>query len=450
MEKEIVKIQGTPEPQEGQEFADPLTGLNSRNVFFALVEREIEKAKRNQTCFALLIINIVGFRRINLTVGNDCGDLVLNETAKRIRDTLRQCDIVARLGGDEFAALLPSMISEDHATLAVHKILHTFEEPIETGGKALKIQLNIGMALHPDNSQDAEQLLRHATMALLHAEHRNKAFSVYRNEEQDSDLASYAYSFELRSAVEQNSLLLHYQPKWDIKKCEVTAAEALVRWPHPDYGLIGPNRFIPIAEESDLIRPLTLWVINEAIRQCAGWHKSGLKIGVCVNLSTKLLQDTDLPVSVMQALDIWSINAEHLTLEVTETAILEYQEQSMHILHRLASMGVSISIDDFGAGYSSFAYLCNLPARELKIDRTIVNSAEGARDNKTVLRTIIELGHNLGFAVTAEGVEDEKSYGLLEKLECDMIQGYFISPPVAANRFSSLVQKWGPRQTRTD
>ncbi len=420
---------------------DSLTGLLGRKPFFRVIDDEIEKSKLGCTSLALLIIDIVGLRRINLAAGIDAGDAVLCETANRIRESLRNCDSVARMSGGEFAALLPSMISEDHPILAIDKILQAFHDPIELQNQKLNVELRFGVALYPNTCSSTEQLVRHATTALLHATARSRSFSVYCEESKDKDLAEYAFALELRTAVEQNQLALHYQPKWDIKAQEVTAAEALVRWPHREHGFISPNKFIPIAEESDLIRPLTAWVINEAVRQTAEWHREALPIGISVNLSARLLQDPEVPEIVKNALDIWSVKPEYLTLEVTETAIMENRDQGAEILDQLNDLGISISIDDFGAGYSSFAYLCDLPVEELKVDRSIITGAAANTDSETVLRTIIDLGHNLGLLVTAEGVEDEDKYRSLERLGCDIIQGYLISRPLAADDFLSFMMR---------
>jgi len=430
----------TLDPAKVVELYDSLTGLLSRKYFFHLVNNEIEKCRSEHSRLALVIIDIIGFRRVNLATGLDAGDAVLCETGRRLRGALRGCDSVARLGDGEFAALLPSMISEDHPTLAINKLLGAFQEPLEVAGLNLNIDLRFGVALFPDTCVNTDQLVRHATMALLHATERGRPFSVYYGGAIDTDLADYAHALELRSAVEQNQLILHYQPKWDVEKKKITAAEALVRWPHRDHGLIGPSKFIPIAEEGNLIRPLTSWVINEAVRQCAAWHGEGLKLEISANVSAKLLHDPELLEIVKNALDIWSLPPEYLTLEVTETAFMQYREEGTEVLNQLAHLGILISIDDFGTGYSSFAYLCDLPVKELKIDKSIVNSMRGFTDKETVLRTIIDLGHNLGLLVTAEGVEDEEKYRSLEQLGCDIVQGYHISPPLTAKHLASLVR----------
>jgi diguanylate cyclase (GGDEF)-like protein len=430
----------THDPAKVVELYDSLTGLLSRKYFFHLVNNEIEKCRSEHSRFALVIIDIVGFRRVNLATGLDAGDTVLRETGRRLRGALRACDSVARMGNGEFAALLPSMISEDHPTLAINKLLGAFQDPFEVAGLNLNIDLRFGVALFPDTCANTDQLVRHATMALLHATERGRPFSVYYGGAIDTDLADYAHALELRSAVEQNQLILHYQPKWDVEKEKITAAEALVRWPHRDHGLIGPSKFIPVAEEGNLIRPLTSWVINEAVRQCAAWHGEGLKLEISANVSAKLLHDPELLEIVKNALDIWSLPPEYLTLEVTETAIMQHREEGTEILNQLAHLGILVSIDDFGTGYSSFAYLCDLPVKELKIDKSIVNSIRGNTDKETVLRTIIDLGHNLGLLVTAEGVEDEDKYRSLERLGCDIVQGFHISPPLTAKRLTSLVR----------
>ncbi|MDH3379129.1 MAG: bifunctional diguanylate cyclase/phosphodiesterase, partial [Gammaproteobacteria bacterium] len=408
---------------------DPVTGLPTRYEFLQSLKQAATAAERSGDHVALLVLDVNDFQNINLTAGHATGDLVLREVAQVLRGELREIDTIGRLGDDEFAIILPSMMNIDHAILAVHKVLGQFDYPISLSGQSIDVRVSIGIAMYPDISGDDEQLLSHATMAMMRAKKAQTGFEIFEEISSGSGVAGPRYEGELRRVIEDGGLMLHYQAKQDLKLERITGVEALVRWPDPAGGFRPPDQFIPVAERSDLIHKLTSWVLNTALRQCAEWERRSLPLKVAVNLSTRSLKDHDLPDVISHALETWRVNPKRLTLEVTETAMMEEREYIVDVLRRLSDIGVTLSIDDFGSGYSSLQYLRILPVHELKIDKSFVMAMEQNQSDENIVRTVIELGRNFGLKITAEGVETERALELLKELGCDMGQGYFIHRP---------------------
>ena len=408
---------------------DPVTGLPARYAILQSLKQATTAAEQSGDHVALLVLDVNDFRNINLTAGYATGDLVLREVAQVLRGELREIDTIGRLGDDEFAIILPSMMNIDHAILAVHKVLGQFDYPMSLSGQPIDVRVSIGIAMYPDTSGDNEQLLGHATMAMTRAKKTQTGFEIFEETNPKFSIAGPRYESELRRVIEDGGLMLHYQAKQDLKLDRITGVEALVRWPIPAGGFRSPDEFIPVAERSDLIHTLTSWVLNTALRQCAEWERENLSLNVAVNLSTRSLKDQDLPEVISHALETWRVDPKRLTLEVTETAMMEEREYIVNVLKRLSDIGVTLSIDDFGSGYSSLAYLRVLPVHELKIDKSFVMAMEQNQSDENIVRTVIELGRNFGLKITAEGIETEHALELLKKLGCDMGQGYYIHKP---------------------
>ncbi|HEY8284572.1 MAG TPA: GGDEF domain-containing phosphodiesterase, partial [Chloroflexota bacterium] len=310
-------------------------------------------------------------------------------------------------------------------------ILRALDQPFVLEGYSMTLGASIGITLAPDHGQDAITLLRRADVAMYTAKRGATGYALYTTEQDQYSPDRLGLTGELRQAIEQDRLCLHYQPKVDLKTGHLDGVEALVRWPHPDRGLLPPDQFIPLAEHTGLIAPLSRWVLGTALRQCRAWRDEGLEIRVAVNLSARLLQDEHLIETVSDLLQAHGVPPNDLELEITESAVMADPARALGLLHRLHMMGVRLSIDDFGTGYSSLAYLNRLPVDEVKIDKSFILGLR-TDDAATITRSIIDLGHNLGLVVVAEGVEDQVAYERLGGMGCDLAQGYYLSRPIPA------------------
>jgi diguanylate cyclase (GGDEF)-like protein/PAS domain S-box-containing protein len=430
---DITERKRAEEALEHQAMHDGLTGLPNRLVLQDRLTQAIRMADRDGRPFALLVIDLDHFKDVNDSLGHLAGDQLLQEVAWRLRQTLRNSDTVARLGGDEFAVVLPDA-DVSAATLSAEKVVEALGASLVLEGHEVAVGASVGIVVYPENGSDSDTLLRRADVAMYVAKQTRGGYVLYSSDQDHSSTERLTLVGALRRAIADGELILHYQPKVDLRSGEVAGVEALVRWQHPHQGLIPPDRFIPLAEQTGLIRPLTRWVLNSALRQTRAWHDDGLMLTVAVNLSAHDLQDADLPRHVSELLDRWSLGAEWLKLELTESALMADPTQALQVLTALCELGVRIAIDDFGTGYSSLGYLKRLPAHELKIDRTFVaDMAETERDH-VIVRSTIDLGHNLGLAAVAEGVEDQRTLDLLSGLGCDLAQGFFLSRPLPADK----------------
>jgi diguanylate cyclase len=300
---------------------------------------------------------------------------------------------------------------------------------------------SIGIAIYPDHTEDADVLVRHADVAMYSAKQANIGYAVYAVENDSHSSTRLALGSQLRDAIRTDELTLYYQPKMHLASGEIDGVEALVRWNHPQHGLIAPDQFIPLAEHSGLIRPLTTWVLEKALKQCRKWEDLNLEIGVAVNLSTRSLHDPDLPAVIIRLLAATGASASRLTVEITESVIMANPEHAMDVLGQLTDAGIKLSIDDFGTGYSSLSYLRHLRAHELKIDRSFVRDLDSNEESGFIVRSVIELGHNLGLEVVAEGVESQKALDILSVLKCDRIQGYYLSRPQTTSDLTRWIQQ---------
>ncbi|HEC13305.1 MAG TPA: EAL domain-containing protein [Acidiferrobacteraceae bacterium] len=419
---------------EYQALHDALTGLPNRALLHDRLERAILNSQRsNAPCAALLLMDLDGFKDINDTLGHQAGDLVLQQVASRLLEMVRESDTVARLGGDEFALVLP-LTSTEPIQPIVEKMLRGLQQPYVVEGQPLVVGTSLGVALLPEHGRDGEDLLRKADVAMYVAKRSGGGYTVYEPGQDRHSLTHFTLAGELRQAIEGNQLTVYYQPKLDLKG-DTRAAEALVRWQHPEKGLIPPDDFIATAEKTGLIESLTVAVLDEAISHCFKWCQTGQTMKIAVNLSPRNLQDPQLPETIANILSTHDMEPSFLQLELTESAIFSDPSRALRVLNRIDEMGVQISIDDFGTGYSSLAQLRDLPVSEIKIDRSFVMDMRTNKKHAAIVRTTIDLARNLGLTVVAEGVEDAKTLDILRRLGCDMAQGYYISPPIPAADF---------------
>jgi diguanylate cyclase (GGDEF)-like protein len=413
---------------------DSLTGLPNRTLLFDRLTHTLEEARRHGNPVGLFILDLDRFKEVNDTLGHHSGDLLLQTVGKRVNGLLRRSDTIARLGGDEFAILLPH-IPLSRARRCAEKIIDCLETPIPTAGVDLDIDVSIGIAMYPDHGTDAETLLQHADVAMYKAKEHNLGYAIYEPREDRHSVRRLTLMAELRAAIEKHQLELHYQPKLCLKTRQVVGVEALVRWNHPEYGYVPPDEFIPLTEQSGLIFPLTDWVLGEALRQCELWRKAGLHLHVAVNLSTCSLQDAQCASKIASLFSQWRVAADQLVLEITESAMMTDVNRAMDVVSALDAIGVYLSIDDFGTGFSSLSHLKRLPVDELKIDRSFVQDMERDESDAILIRSIIDLAHNMGLRVVAEGVETAAAIEILDHLGCDIVQGYHISRPLPAYEF---------------
>ena len=417
---------------------DNLTNLPNRSLFLERFEAELQTAHDSDESMALFIMDLDRFKEVNDTLGHHIGDRLLQEVSRRLVSVLRRTDTVARLGGDEFAVLLPGA-GRDHARLICRKIATALEQPIKIENLRLRAGISIGIALCPDHGQDANLLMRFADVAMYEAKRSQKGFTFYAAGRDDKSISRLGLSAELKEAIDQDQLILDYQPMVDISSGRIFCAEALVRWDHPQYGRVPPEEFIPSAEQTGVIRPLTLWVIDRALAQVASWAKIGIDLSISINLSVRSLQDRQLPSQVQKLVQLHRADPSRVILEITESAIMSDPLTARRVMRRLSSMGFQLSIDDFGTGYSSLAYLKQLPVDEIKIDKSFVTQMDRDENDAVIVRATIDLAHNLGLKVVAEGVESTDVWDLLEMLGCDTAQGYFIRKPQSPRELAEWI-----------
>ena len=412
---------------------DALTELPNRALFIDRLEQLVAFSSREQRLFALLVMGLNRFREINTNLGHATGDELLREVARRLSTISRDSDTLARLGGDEFGRLLPTAGTVAGAITASQRIVDALSKPISILGHNLAVGISVGIAVFPTHGRDAAALLRHADKAMHLAKRNSCALTVYAGEDDPDGLRHLSLSGDLQSAVQQNEMSLRFQPKVRMQAATFSGVEVLLRWKHPWHGMISPDVFIPLAEQTGIIEPLTRWVLDQALKQQAEWRAEGFDVSVSVNLSPRTLHDTTFPKQVAATLERWKTPAGRLSLEITESAIMSDVVRATETAQWLSAMGVRISIDDFGTGYTSFAYIRKLPISEIKVDKSFVLNMKNANDDEVIVRSIVTLGRNLGVDVVAEGVEDQEAWALLAGLACTEAQGYFISRPVSAN-----------------
>jgi diguanylate cyclase (GGDEF)-like protein len=399
-------------------------------LFNDRVGQAILVSRREGTGFAVLLIDLDRFKEINDTLGHVSGDRVLEEVAQRLQRTLRESDTVARLGGDEFALLARSAFNERSALAVANRIHHALNRPLTLDGILLELGASVGITLYPDHGEDVDTLMRRADVAMYHGKELKTATEIYSVERDTYSPGRLRLVGELRQAIQMGELSVYYQPQASASDGELLGVEALARWHHPEHGLLMPGDFVPLAEHTGLIRPLTMYVLERALAQSRSWRDDGLDLRVSVNITSRDLLDTHLPEQVGALLDKWGVEPDRLELEITENTIFTDPVRSRTVLARLRELGVRLAIDDFGSGNSSLGYLKRLPVDVLKIDKNFVVNMDSDADDAVIVRSTIELGHNLGLEVVAEGVETAEAWRHLMLLGCDTIQGFFFGRPM--------------------
>lgn len=434
---------------------DDLTGLPNRRAFLARLDSAIRRAKRQQSVCALLHVDLDRFRQINDSLGPRVGDSLLRDVAQRLEDAVRDSDVVARfadeasrsslsrIGGDEFTVLVSGIHRAENASLLARRISLALAKPFLAEERDLFLTASIGIAVYPDDGIEPDFLLKHAAVAMHYSKrHGGNSYEFYSKDINARASERLTLENELRRALEREELLLHYQPKVDVAAGHIVGAEALVRWQHPELGMVSPAKFVPLAEESGLIVPLGEWVLREACKECKTWQHLGLQpLGIAVNVSSVQFRKGGLLQALRSALETSGLEAPHLVIELTESVLMESAEANIQILQELKAMGVRLAMDDFGTGYSSLSYLKRFSLDELKIDRSFMSGVPSDRDNAAIASAIIALAHNLGLKVVAEGIESRGQLEFLKVKLCDEFQGYLFSRPLPKEEFKRLLQR---------
>ncbi len=428
---------------EHQALHDALTGLPNRALLQDRLEHTIQNAKRHNSSIAFMMIDLDRFKEINDTLGHQVGDDVLTQLGLRLQNCIRQSDTIARLGGDEFALIIPEATTEE-ATHFARKLTKTINKVLTINDQNLFIDASIGISMYPENGDNCETLVRYADIAMYHAKKSNLHYAFFQPDMDKLSIDNLSLLSDFRQELSQptGQLQLFYQPKIDLLQKHVISVEALLRWQHPQQGFIPPEFLIRMSEQSGLIGELTQWVINQAILDCSSWQNTNNNIGVSINLSAWNLQDPELPNLIKNTLERNQLNPGYLSLEITESAVMSDPARAREVLHELNDMGLSLEIDDYGTGFSSLAYLKLLPVSTLKIDKSFVIDMLNDPNDLIIVRSTIDLAHNLGMIVIAEGVEDNDILKYLQQLRCDVAQGYFISKPLAKNRLLEWLKSY--------
>jgi diguanylate cyclase (GGDEF)-like protein len=425
-------------------YEDPLTDLANRSRFSNELARAIGEAlssgrANGRDKLSILMMDLDRFKYVNDTLGHGVGDHVLREVGTRLCRAVTDAECIARLGGDEFAILLRCG-SDTNCIETAKRIIAALEVPILYEDQPLDVGTSIGIAHYPEHGRDAQTLVRNADIAMYAAKRNKAGYAIYDPHYDTSQQQHLSLLGELRRAVERNELRLYYQPKVSLHSSNISAVEALIRWEHPARGLVPPGMFIPFAEHTGYIKLLTRWVMREAVRQCGAWLRAGLRLQVSVNISARDLMNRDLPTEVSSLLAEHAVPPALLCLEITESGFMEDPGNAQKVLDRLAELGVRLSIDDYGTGYSSLSYIMRLPVQELKIDRSFISRMAVDEEISTIVRSTIDLGHNLGLKVVAEGVEDLPVWNMLRSLGCDDAQGFFMSKPLAPEALAQWIR----------
>ncbi len=420
---------------EYQALHDSLTGLPNRVLFQQKLAEAIENASVVDGGIAVMLMDLDHFKEINDTLGHHFGDMLLTEIGPRLATVLRPGDMMARLGGDEFGILLPDLLEESVAVRIAERLMEELEHPITVEGLALDVSGSVGIAIYPEHSHNAETLLRRADVSMYAAKEAGGGFEVYKRDFDRDSPARLALISHVRPALEHGEFVLYYQPKVRLSDGKVAGAEALIRWQHPELGLVPPDEFIPLVEKTVLLRPLTAFVLEESMRQWREWADRGVRLQVAVNISVRSLLDGQLPDQIAEILNRYDVPPAFLKVELTESFLMADSGRSTGVLDAISDVGVNLSIDDFGTGYSSLSHLKRLPIQEIKIDRSFVMNMLNDANDAMIVRATVELGKNLGLQVVAEGVEDRETWDLLASYGCDEAQGYFFSRPIPADEF---------------
>lgn len=453
--QDVTQLKNAEEEIRQLAFYDGLTGVANRMLFLNSLEKELSTAKRHKRNFALLFLDLDHFKRINDTFGHHIGDLLL----KNVSDTLQRCirstdtasrfdkdnadSLIARLGGDEFVILLSDVNEPEDAALIARRILHEIPEGFNLEGHQVTVTTSIGISIYPTDGQTSEELLKHADSAMYHAKGTGKNnYQFYKESLNAAVKERFSIEHGIQVAIERDEFLLYYQPQIDFSTRKIVGAEALIRWFHPQKGMILPNKFIPIAEESGFIVDINKWVVQEACQQNGQWRRDGLvPIRVAINLSGYQFATQNIIRTIKDALQEANLDAQELEVEITENVLMQDTKENISILEELKDLSLRIALDDFGTGYSSLSYITSFPVDIIKIDRSFVMGCTLQKNNLVIIKAIIAMGHSLGLKVVAEGIETEEQFLLMKKLGVDEGQGFFFSPPVSTDAFAKLLLK---------
>ena len=459
--RDISERKRTEEQIRRLAYCDSLTGIPNRQAFLENLERELQRSKIGNKKFAVLFMDLDAFKRINDTLGHNVGDHLLKIVSERLRETIRPSDLVsrgdagadqashdaatnlARLGGDEFTILIPDLERVEHALNVAHRVKEAMRRPFLIEGNEIFVTASIGISLFPEDGDDCNSLLKYADTAMYHAKNCGKNNAKLYSSSLTMQIMSHVkLEVGLRRALQNDELYLLYQPQLDVRSSEIVGVEALVRWRHPERGVISPTEFIPLAEETGLIVPIGEWVLRTACNQARAWQRHDRRaLRMAVNLSAKQFKDENLSQIVLSALDETGLDPKLLELELTEGTLMDDAKATLSTLERLRAIGVYLSIDDFGTGYSSMNYLKRFDVRALKIDRSFICGLPQDSENAAITRAIIAMAHGLKMAVVAEGVETDEQLVLLEEYGCDMVQGYFLGRPSSAEAITRMLGK---------
>jgi diguanylate cyclase (GGDEF)-like protein len=417
---------------------DELTGLANRERFREVVEERIAAARVSGSRFAVMLMDLDRFKEINDTLGHHYGDVLLRDLGPRLVSAVGEGGLVARLGGDEFGILIGAD-TDDPAVLdrVLRRLSKSVSEPFSVDELSLEVGASVGVARFPQDGEDSHALLRCADIAMYTAKEAQTEYKIYTAEQNQHSVRRLSVLSDIRHALVSDEIVVHYQPIIDLDDLRVRGAEGLVRWQHPEHGLIPPGAFVNTIEQTGLIGPLTRHVLEHSIAECAAWRRSGRDLSVAVNLSVRNLLDRDLPKEIARLLATYALPADALQLEITESMIMSDPERALATVGRLSALGVRLSVDDFGTGYSSLANLRRMPIDELKIDRSFVSPMLQDESDLIIVRSTINLGHDLGLRIIAEGVEDGPTLDRLAVLGCDLAQGYHVSRPMPADAFNA-------------
>ena len=457
--RDISERKRTEEQIRRLAYCDSLTGIPNRQAFLETLERELVRSKEHDKKFAVLFMDLDAFKRINDTLGHDVGDHLLKVVSERLRETIRPSDLVlraeyelggisggsnlARLGGDEFTILIPDLERVEDALNVAHRVKEAMRRPFMIEGHEIFVTASIGISLYPEDGEDCNSLLKYADTAMYHAKNCGKNNAKLYSSSLTMEIMSHVkMEVGLRKALQNNELYLLYQPQIDVPSTQIVGVEALVRWRHPERGIISPTEFIPLAEETGLIVPIGEWVLRTACNQAKAWQSDGGRaIRMAVNLSAKQFKDENLMQIVLSALADTGLDARLLELELTEGTLMDDARATMVTLEQLRGIGVYLSIDDFGTGYSSMNYLKRFDVRALKIDKSFIAGLPQDAENAAITRAIIAMAHGLKMVVVAEGVETDEQLLMLEEYGCDMAQGYFLGHPSPHDTITAMLAR---------
>ncbi|MCP4718588.1 MAG: EAL domain-containing protein [Desulfobacteraceae bacterium] len=426
---------------------DAITALPNRLLLMDRLEQAIQSALRQKASLAFLILDIDGFKEINDTLGHYSGDRLLKQVVTRLQGMVRKSDTLARVGADEFAILMQIESNNENIIHIVKKIKKIFIKPFSINGLSLEVQSSVGIAIFPEHGKEMDTIMQRANVALSAAKQDSKKYTIYSKQLDKNNPHRLTMMGELRQAIENEELILYFQPKINLHTRKVIGVEALVRWEHPEHGFMAPDEFIPMAERTGLINPLSIWVLNHALSQAEKWHSQNIKLSIAINLSPVTFLDTELPNLIIGMLSLYNVPPNFIIFEITESSMIKDPSLAMEIMNRLTDSGIKISIDDFGTGYSSLAYLQRLPVSEVKIDKSFVTDMLKNQNDDVIVKSIIDLGHNLSLNVVAEGVENKETAFALKKMGCDVLQGYYISKPVCNDDLLTWLPKKRDKKT---